>query len=358
MRLCTFFQNAPRGGDPVVNADGLPEPFVIAEAGVNHEGSMDIARRLIDEAAAGGADAVKFQTYKAETLASRDSPAYWDTDKEPTRSQYELFRRHDSFWKNEFTALKRHCEVAGVEFLSTPFDVESALFLNDLMDVFKISSSDLTNKPFIRLICGFGKPILLSTGASDVWEIVETVSWIKEAGNPSAVMHCVLNYPTEHENAALGKICGLRGLFPDLLIGYSDHAQPGDMRVLVTAALLGARILEKHFTHDKTLPGNDHYHAMDKDDLRRFRELMRDVRSLAGSSDLRAAASEAPARRNARRSLVAARDIGRGAVIGAEDVTFKRPAHGISPRFYDEVIGMKARADIAGDSVLQWNMLE
>jgi N-acetylneuraminate synthase len=358
MKLRAFFQSAPRGGAPLVNPDGLPEPFVIAEAGVNHEGSMDIARRLIDEAVEGGADAVKFQTYRAETLASRDSPAYWDTDKEPTRSQYELFRKHDKFWKSEFEALKRHCDEAGVEFLSTPFDVESATFLNDLMDVFKISSSDLTNKPFIRHLCGFGKPLILSAGASDAWEIVETVSWIREAGNPAAVMHCVLNYPTAHENAALGKICGLRGLFPDLLIGYSDHVQPGDMRVLVTAALLGARILEKHFTHDKSLPGNDHYHAMDKEDLRRFRERMRDIRALAGSADLRALESEAPARRNARRSLVASRDIRGGAVICGEDLTFKRPAHGISPRFYDEVRGMKARADIAEDSVLQWNMLE
>ncbi|MDR1946352.1 MAG: N-acetylneuraminate synthase family protein [Desulfovibrio sp.] len=358
MKLLEFFQKAPRGGEPLVNSGGLPEPFVIAEIGVNHEGSMDIARRLIDEAKEGGADAAKFQTYKAETLASRDSPAYWDTDKEPERSQYELFRRHDKFWKGEFEELKRYCDGADIEFLSTPFDLESAAFLNELMDVVKISSSDITNRPFIRRLCGFGKPLMLSAGASDAWEIMEAVSLIEEAGNPLAVMHCVLNYPTAHENAALGKICGLRRLFPDHLIGYSDHTLPGDMRVLVTAALFGARILEKHFTHDKSLPGNDHYHAMDKGDLRRFREIMRDIRSLAGSSDLRAQESEALARRNARRSLVAARDIRGGAVIGVEDLTFKRPAHGLSPRFYDEVMGMRARGDIAADSVLQWGMLE
>lgn len=141
----------------------IPAPYVIAEAGVNHEGSMEIARRLIDEAAAGGADAIKFQTYKAASLASKDSPAYWDTSKEPTRSQYELFKKHDSFWKNEFEALKKHCDAAGIAFMSTPFDVESAHFLNDLMEVFKISSSDITNKPFIRILCDFGKPIILST---------------------------------------------------------------------------------------------------------------------------------------------------------------------------------------------------
>ena len=119
-------------------------PYVIAEAGVNHEGSMDTARRLIDEAALGGADAIKFQTYKAGPLASKHSPAYWDTSKEPTPSQYELFKKHDSFWKGEFENLKKHCDQAGIAFMSTPFDVESAKFLNDMMDVFKISSSDLT----------------------------------------------------------------------------------------------------------------------------------------------------------------------------------------------------------------------
>ena len=161
-------------------------PYVIAEAGVNHEGSMDIARRLIDEAALGGADAIKFQTYKAGTLASKHSPAYWDTTKEPTPSQYELFKKHDSFWKGEFESLKKHCDQAGIAFMSTPFDVESARFLNDMMDVFKISSSDITNRPFIEFMCGFNKPIILSTGASGLAEIAEAVSWIEAKGNPLA----------------------------------------------------------------------------------------------------------------------------------------------------------------------------
>ena len=242
----------------------IPVPYVIAEAGVNHEGSMDIARRLIDEAAEGGADAIKFQTYKAATLASKDSPAYWDTSKEPTKSQYELFKRHDSFWKNEFEALKKHCDAAGIAFLSTPFDVESAHFLNDLMDVFKISSSDITNKPFIRILCDFRKPILLSTGAAHLHEIVEAVEWIEEKGNKLALLHCVLNYPTADENAALGMIPALKRHFPQHVIGYSDHTLPQDMHILETATLLGARVLEKHFSHDKTLPGNDHYHAMQR----------------------------------------------------------------------------------------------
>ena len=161
-------------------------PYVIAEAGVNHEGSMDTARRLIDEAALGGADAIKFQTYKAGTLASKHSPAYWDTSKEPTPSQYELFKKHDSFWKGEFENLKKHCDQAGIAFMSTPFDVESAKFLNDMMDVFKISSSDLTNRPFIEFMCDFKKPIIMSTGAASLAEIAEAVSWIEAKGNPLA----------------------------------------------------------------------------------------------------------------------------------------------------------------------------
>ena len=286
-------------------------PYVIAEAGVNHEGSMDIARRLIDEAALGGADAIKFQTYKAGTLASKHSPAYWDTSKEPTPSQYELFKKHDSFWKGEFENLKKHCDQAGIAFMSTPFDVESAKFLNDMMDVFKISSSDLTNRPFIEFMCDFKKPIIMSTGAASLAEIAEAVSWIEAKGNPLALLHCVLNYPTMDENAALGMIPALVRHFPQHVIGYSDHTLPNDMKVLEVAALLGAQILEKHFSHDKTLPGNDHYHAMDYKDLQLFRQNFERTLSMIGEMRIEALASEEPARQNARRSLVANRPPGR-----------------------------------------------
>jgi len=138
----------------------LVRPYVIAEAGVNHGGDLDLARRLIDEAQEGGANAVKFQTYKAASLASRDSPAYWDLSQEPTQSQYDLFCKYDKFWKTDFEVLAEHCQKAGIEFLSTPFDMESARFLNDLMPVFKISSSDINNKPFVEFLCSFGKPII------------------------------------------------------------------------------------------------------------------------------------------------------------------------------------------------------
>ena len=332
------------------------KPYVIAEAGVNHEGSLDLAKRLIAEAREGGADAIKFQTYKAHTIASRHSPSYWDLSKEPTRSQFELFKKYDKFWKNEFELLKTECDRVGIEFLSTPFDTESATFLNDLMDVFKISSSDITNKPFIEFMTAFGKPIILSTGASELYEVQQAVGWIKKSQVPFCLLHCVLNYPTEDQNANLGMILGLQDEFPGVMIGYSDHTLPKDMRSLEAATLLGAVILEKHFTHDKSLPGNDHYHAMDKEDLKLFCANMERVFSLLGDFEVKSLESEKPAIANARRSLVAARNIAKGKVIEMADLTWKRPASGISPKDIDALLGKEALVDIEEDTVLVWNL--
>jgi N-acetylneuraminate synthase len=335
----------------------IDKPYMIAEAGVNHEGSMDTAKRLIDEAKEGGADAIKFQTYKADTIASKDSPAYWDTTKEPTESQYKLFKKHDKFWKKEFVALKEYCDQADIEFMSTPFDTQAADFLNDLMPVFKISSSDITNKPFIKYICRFDKPIILSTGASYLYEIEEAVEWIKDENVPFALLHCVLNYPTEDKNANLGMINGLKKKFPDTVIGYSDHTLPKDMQTLETAAILGAQIIEKHFTHDKSLPGNDHYHAMDVEDLKVFNRRMDRIIELLGKKNVSSLDSEDSSRRNARRSLVANRIIPKGKVIEYDDLTWKRPASGISPKFIDEVIGKTSVDTIDTDQILKWEQL-
>jgi len=332
-------------------------PYVIAEAGVNHEGSMELAKLMVHQAAEAGADAIKFQTYKAESLAVRDSPAYWDVTKEPTRTQYELFKRHDSFWLAEFEELRVECDRAGIAFMSTPFDVESARFLDDLVDVHKISSSDLTNKPFVELIASFGKPILLSTGASTTAEIDAAVGWVRAAGAPLSLLHCVLNYPTAEEDADLGRVLTLARSYPDLPVGYSDHTVPADLEALVLAASLGAVVIEKHFTHDVTLQGNDHYHAMDAGHLRRLIERFERSRVLIGDYELGARDGEESARKYARRSLVAAVDITRGTQITAAMLTWKRPATGISPAQIDAVIGKRAATDIASDTTLMWDHL-
>mgnify|MGYP003975868449 CR=1 FL=1 len=351
MKIKSLFNSAPIGGSPIVR------PIIIAEAGVNHEGSLDLAKRLIDEAKEGGADAIKFQTYRADTIASKNSPAYWDLDKEPTANQHKLFKRYDKFWKDEFVELKNYCDKVDIEFLSTPFDLESARFLNDLMDVFKVSSSDMTNKPFIEYICDLGRPVILSTGASNLDEIKEAAEWVESKDNPLALLHCILNYPTKDENANLAMILGLKKNFPRSPIGYSDHTLPGDMKNLETAVLLGASIVEKHFTYDKTLPGNDHYHAMDKEDLKNFIANLDNLFQLLGDHEKHSNVCEEPARTNARRSLVAKREIKAGQQISLEDVTWKRPGTGISPKDIQEALKHKAARDLAPDSIFQWSDL-
>jgi len=334
------------------------DPYLIAEIGVNHEGSMDLAKRLIDDAMEGGASAAKFQTYKAGKLASRHSPAYWDVSKEPTRSQYELFSKYDSFGPDQYRQLPEHCRMRRIDFLSTPFDLEAVDLLMPLVPAFKVASADITNVPLLRKMAGAGKPVLLSTGASTLAEIRFAVQTLRAAGGSDiALLHCILNYPTAVDNARLGMIKVLQREFPDCVIGYSDHVVPDDtLSALEAAALLGACVLEKHFTHDKTLPGNDHYHAMDRTDLKRFVERMALLRRLAGSED-KDLEKESATRLHARRSIVAARDIKAGETLREIDLVTKRPAHGISPVHWDEVIGRRARVDIAEDSLLAWDML-
>ena len=256
------------------------------------------------------------------------------------------------------TNLLTFANFAGIEFISTPFDNESATFLNEMMDFFKISSSDITNKPFIKKICRYGKPIILSTGASNLWEIEEAVSWIEKFQIPTVLMHCILNYPTENKNANLGMILDLKRKFPDKNIGYSDHTLPEKMKSLEIATLLGACVLEKHFTYDKKLQGNDHYHSMDKNDLKEFLANLENIFELLGGFSKNSLSSEEPARQHARRSLVINQFIPKGKQITEKDLTFKRPAHGISPRCIDDVIGRFASHDLDEDILLQWNDLQ
>lgn len=331
-------------------------PYIIAEIGVNHEGSIELAKRLIDEAAEGGAHAAKFQSYKAGKIASKNSPAYWDTSKEPTQSQYKLFQKYDVFGEEEYKELAQYCEEKGIDFLSTPFDLDAVDFLDPLMPVFKIASADITNVPLIRKCASKGKPLILSTGASTLPEIEFAVQTARDAGaSDIALLHCVLNYPTPEENAQLGMINVLKRTFPDCIIGYSDHVVPDEtISALEASTLLGASILEKHFTHDKSLPGNDHYHAMDKQDLVLFCKKVVTYRMLI-SVEGKNLEIEQAARLHARRSIVAACDIKAGEILTEENLITKRPGHGISPVLWDDVIGMRAIADIAEDELIAWN---
>jgi len=346
-------------GDRLITPNS--KPYIIAEIGVNHEGSLDQARRLIDLAKEGGADAAKFQSYKAETLASKYSPAYWDTNKEPTLSQHQLFKKYDNFGPEEYISLATYCHRVGIEFLSTPFDDAAIDFLDPLMPFFKIASADLTNIPFLRKVAAKKKPIVLSTGASTLGEIDTAVDILVKSGCKDIILlHCILNYPTNNANANLRMITGLKRAYPDRLIGYSDHTLPDDaMTPLVTALMLGAVVIEKHFTHDKTLPGNDHYHAMDVKDLARFVTLSERIYTLLGASNHKAPIStETISRLNARRSIVLARDVPADHQLEVSDLTYKRPGTGVSPLHWDEVIGRATVRALQADEVLQWEDLQ
>ncbi len=343
-------------------------PFLIAEIGVNFydiakkEGISDMqaAKLMIDEAKSCGVDAVKFQSYKANTIASRNSPAYWDLSEEPTTSQYELFKKFDKFGAEEYRELAEYCKSVGIMFLSTPFDFDSVDYLDEFMDIYKISSSDLTNIPFIKYIASKNKPILLSTGASTLREIKEAVTAIEEVSDVDiAIMHCVLSYPTAYEDANLLMIKDLAEQFPNYELGYSDHTKPDEyMAVLTTAYNYGAKILEKHFTLDKTLQGNDHYHAMDSKDVVKFRENIKFLTKINGMKNKQPLICESSSRKEARRSIVAFKNIKKGNKITREDLTFKRPGTGIYPSEIDNVIGKIAKEDIPEDTLLDFDMFE
>lgn len=345
----------------------MKKPFVIAEIGVNfydtanskHITPMEAAKEYIDAAKIAGVDAVKFQSYKAGTIVSKVSPAYWDLEKEPTKTQYDLFKKHDGFNEADYRELCNYCKESDIQFMSTPFDYHSADYLQDMVDIYKISSSDLSNLPFIRHIAKKGKPILLSVGASYLSEIDEAVRCIKNQGNYDiCLMHCVLSYPCQNKDVNLNMIENLKAVFPDVKIGYSDHALPDKCMTILSAAYLkGAEVIEKHFTLDKTLPGNDHYHAGNPDDFRMAIHNFELIQQICGQSEKTVLPCEMTPRKEARRSLVLTRNMKQGEVITADDFMAKRPGTGISPKYQDIIIGRTLKSDLEEDTILTWDMV-
>ena len=345
----------------------MSKPYLIAEMGVNFYDTakqmnitpLEAAKLYIDKAAEAGIDCAKFQSYKANTIVSKNSPAYWDTTKEATKTQYELFQKFDSFGEKEYRELCEYTHSKGMDFTSTPFDYASADYLYDMVDFYKISSSDLSNIPFIKHIGKKGKPVYMSVGASYLSEVDEAVRALKEVGCKDIVIfHCVLSYPTDPKNANLRIIETLKKDFPDVRVGFSDHVAPDEtMMTLATAYLLGAEVIEKHFTLDKTLPGNDHYHAGDPSDFKKAIENFKWIDNVLGSPEKTVLDCELVPRREARRSLILTRDMKAGEVIKESDLMPKRPGTGISPKFADIVIGRSVKEDLKEDTILTWNMV-
>ncbi len=345
----------------------MKKPYVIAEMGVNFYDTakvlniepLEAAKLYIDKAKDAEVDCVKFQSYKADTIVTKNSPAYWDITKEPTKTQYELFQKHDGFGKKEYGELCKYAHDRKMGFTSTPFDYESADYLADMVDFYKISSSDLSNIPFIRYIGQKGKPVCISVGASFISEIDEAVRALQNVGcNDIVLLHCILSYPTNPEDANLQIINTLKRNFPDLHVGYSDHVAPDkSMMTLATAYLLGAEVIEKHFTLDKSLVGNDHYHAGEPDDFKKAIENFKWIERIIGNGDKSVFPCEEISRREARRSLVLTRDMAAGEIIKSSDIMAKRPGTGISPKYTDVVVGRKIVRDLEEDTILQWEMI-
>ena len=343
------------------------KPYLIAEIGVNYYDTakvmnitpLEAAKLYVKEVADAGIDCAKFQTYKAGTIVSKNSPAYWDTTKEPTKTQYELFQKFDSFGKEEYQILSDYAHSLGIDFTSTPFDYESADYLFDMVDFYKISSSDFSNLPFIKYIGAKGKPVIISVGASYLSEVDEGIRTLKESGcTDITILHCVLSYPTDPKDANLRIIETLKKDFPDVKVGFSDHVAPDPtMMTLATAYLLGAEVIEKHFTLDKTLPGNDHYHAGNPDDFKKAIANFKFIDQILGSPVKTVLDCELTPRREARRSLVLTRNMKAGEVIAKEDLMPKRPGTGISPIYTDIVIGRKVLRDLDEDTILTWDMI-
>jgi N-acetylneuraminate synthase len=324
---------------------------VIAEAGVHHDNDVERAKELIRAAHEAGADAVKFQTYSANRLAAKWAPTYWDD--ESGRTQHDIFAERSLLTGAEYRELFAFAAELGILLLSTPFDTDAVEMLAGLgMAAFKIASADITDIPLLQACASHGLPVLMSTGASHFDEVQRAVDAVTSAGSPALLLHCSLAYPTPIADANLPRITTLGELFPDVVVGYSDHVQPQDSELPCPIAVtLGASVIEKHFTLDKSLPGDDHYHAVDPEGLARLVKNCADAwamtRDLGETTEV-----EMAARSFARRSVVAARTLKAGTVLTAGDVDFKRPGTGLSPADVERVLGHRLSVNLDADALV------
>jgi N,N'-diacetyllegionaminate synthase len=331
--------------------------FIIAEAGVNHNGRMDLAEKLIDTAWEAGADAVKFQTFKAEKLAAPNAPkaSYQVETTGGGETQHEMLKKLElpPEWHQELMA---YALKKGILFLSTPFDEESADLLESLdLPFFKIGSGEITNEPFLKYLAAKGRPLLLSTGMSYLNEVIEAVEVIRQGGGTRiALMHCVSNYPADPADANLRALQTMRKA-TGLPVGYSDHT-PG-IEIALAAVALGACVVEKHFTLDRRLAGPDHRASLEPNELRRLVHSIRNVEQALGHGRKEPALSEADTAQVVRKSLVAARDMPAGTCLTEPLIAIKRPGTGLKPSLRSELVGRTLRVPIQEGQLFQLGMV-
>jgi N-acetylneuraminate synthase len=332
--------------------------YIIAEAGVNHNGDLRLAKKLVKAAAKAGADAVKFQTFSADSIATKTArkAAYQKKTSDASETQYEMLKRLE-LSPDAFVILSEYAKKCGIEFLSSPFDQKSAELLGSIgVRAYKIPSGELTNIPLLEQVGRYKKPVILSTGMADMDEIREAIDAIRRGGTKQIVLlHCVTSYPAPLESANLLMIQTLAKAF-DLPVGFSDHTEGVIASTLARA--LGACVIEKHFTLDRDLPGPDHKASLEPAGLADLVSQVRLAESVLGDGVKHIGKTEAAIRKIARKSLVAATVIPKETRVTREMIDMKRPGTGIETKHLASVIGKHAGKTIKKDTVLQWDMLQ
>lgn len=333
--------------------------FIVAEIGINHNGDVNLAKKMIDAAKECGADAVKFQTFKVEGFISNpdETYTYLSQGKKITESMLEMFKKYE-FSEKEWVEIFNYCKSKGMISFSTPQNPSDLDFLLRITDlpVIKVGSDDLTNLELLRYYASKNKPMIISTGMAFMREVEDAVNTIREAGNNDlAVLHCVSIYPTEATEINLRKMSTIEQAF-DVTVGFSDHTV-GTMAA-TSAVALGAKIIEKHFTLDKNLPGPDHWFSADPEELRQLVQGIRYVEKAIGNSIVEPTPKEIEMRKIARRSIVAAKDIRKGEVITGGALSAKRPGTGLAPKLIKDILKKRAKVNIKKNELVTFEKIE
>lgn len=331
--------------------------IIIAEAGVNHNGSIEMAKKLVDVAASAGADFIKFQTFKAEKLVGKEvQKAEYQKENvvDDDNSQYSMLKKLE-LSEAMHHELISYCKTAGIKFLSTAFDLDSIDFLDDLqIELFKIPSGEITNKPYLTHIASKCKPVILSTGMANMQEISDALNVLTSGGISKkniTVLHCSTEYPTPMKNVNLKAMLDIQNKL-DVTVGYSDHTL--GIEVPIAAVTLGASVIEKHITLDKNLPGPDHKASLEPDELKNMVSAIRNIElAMSGTGKKQPGVDELKNSDVARKSIVAARKIGKDEVFSIENITVKRPGTGMSPMRWDDIIGEKAKRSFNEDEIIE-----
>lgn len=329
--------------------------FIIAEAGVNHNGSIDLAFKLIDTAKEAGSDAIKFQSFRAEKLVTKvaEKAEYQKMMTDSSESQFEMIKKLE-LTVDDHIKLIEYCKKTGIMFLSSPFDLDSIDLLNELgLEIFKIPSGEIINLPYLRKIGKLNKNVILSTGMSDLGEIEDAIDILTESGtdiNKITILHCNTEYPTPFEDVNLKAMLTIKKSF-GAKVGYSDHTQ--GIEVPIAAVALGAEVIEKHFTLDRNMEGPDHKASLEPNELKQMVFSIKNIEKALGNGIKKPSSSELKNIPIARKSLIALKDIKQGEIFTDENVGIKRPGNGITPMRWEEVIGKKAVKDFQTDDLIE-----